>query len=188
MTKSAILAPAALLVIDVQNGVFNATPAPFEAAAVIDRINLLAARAREARVPVIFIQHDGRADENLVPGSPGWQLHDRLIVDPADHPVRKQTCDAFYETDLEPLLRAREIRSLVITGYATEFCVEATVRNAVSRNYRTYVVSDAHTTNDSPVLKAHLIRDQHNWAWPNSAAKWPITMVLAADLRFSPAA
>ena len=48
----------ALLVIDVQCGLFDDSPRPFEADAVIDRINALTAQARTAGVPVVFIQHE----------------------------------------------------------------------------------------------------------------------------------
>jgi nicotinamidase-related amidase len=52
---------AALLVVDVQAGLFNAQPSPFEGPQVIDKINLATAKARAAKVPVFFTQQDGEA-------------------------------------------------------------------------------------------------------------------------------
>jgi nicotinamidase-related amidase len=49
---------AAVLVIDVQRALFDAAPRPFEADAVVDRINVVTQRARESGVPMIFIQHE----------------------------------------------------------------------------------------------------------------------------------
>lgn len=49
---------SALLIIDVQRGLFDEQPRPFEADLVIERINALTAKARRANVPVVFIQHE----------------------------------------------------------------------------------------------------------------------------------
>jgi nicotinamidase-related amidase len=47
-----------LLIIDVQRGLFDHEPRPYEADAVVDRINILADRARHAGTPVVFVQHE----------------------------------------------------------------------------------------------------------------------------------
>ena len=63
---------AAVLVIDVQRGLFCTKPAPFEAEAVVARINAVMERARQAGAPVIFIQHDGEVGgEDVVPFTEG---------------------------------------------------------------------------------------------------------------------
>ncbi len=64
---------SALLVIDVQRGLCEGKYATFDADGVIRRINGVAAKARAAGVPVIFIQHDSQ-DGVLDLGSEGWQL------------------------------------------------------------------------------------------------------------------
>lgn len=68
---------SALLIIDVQKGLF--VPPPADADAVIERINQLSARARQSGVPVIFVQHQ-TADQELAHGSDGWQIEPRLQV------------------------------------------------------------------------------------------------------------
>lgn len=75
---------SALLVIDVQKGLF--TPPPADAEATIDRINTLSAAARQAGVPVIFIQHQTQHDE-LAHGSDAWQLDPGLQLKAGDHRV-----------------------------------------------------------------------------------------------------
>jgi nicotinamidase-related amidase len=52
-------------------------------------------------------------------------------------------------------------------GYATDFCVDTTVRSAASRDYGVIVVSDCHTTKDRPVLDAERIKAHHEWMWEN---------------------
>lgn len=175
----------AVLVIDVHAGLFRGEPAAFEAEAVIARINEVAAKARKAGAPVFVIQHDGEpGSDYLAPFTEGWKLHPELVVRSGDLIIRKTTCDAFYGTSLESELRARGITTLVLMGYATEFCVDSTLRNAVSKDFGIIVVADAHTTCDNPVLKAHLVRQHHNWAWANSISRRGVTVLKASKLRF----
>lgn len=174
----------ALLIIDAQRALFQSTPPPWKGTEVISRINKCAAVARAASALVILVQHDGTEAEGVAPGSEGWGFHPELKTVTTDLIVRKTTCDAFYETSLESELRRRGIRHLIITGYATEFCIEATVRSAVSRDYIVTVVSDAHTTHDSEVLKAEAIIRHHNHTWPACTSKRPIQMRRADELAF----
>src|SRR5690606_33088636 len=90
----------ALVVIDVQRGLFE--PAPADADAMIERINGLSAKARDAGMPVIFVQHERAGD--LEAESPGWALHPALRVVEGDHRIRKTTPDSFLRTGLDEVL------------------------------------------------------------------------------------
>jgi nicotinamidase-related amidase len=176
---------AALLVIDVQAGLFSANPAPFEATEVIQRINSVMAKARSAGVRSFFVQHDGSLEDRLVPFSESWRLHGDLQKEPGDPVIRKTMGDAFYGTTLEQDLRSSEIRSVVLMGYATEFCIDATLRAAVSREFEVFIISDAHTTNDAPMLNAWAIRHYFNWVWSETPSPRGIHLLPAAEVRFS---
>jgi len=124
----------ALLIIDVQRGLFNGRRRPFEADTVIDRINSLTARARTVGVPVIFIQHE-HPGSPLEFGTENWQLEQRLVISDRDAFVRKCTPDSFLRTNLGELLGKRQAEQLVICGYASEFCVDTTTRRAAALGY-----------------------------------------------------
>ncbi len=59
------------------------------------------------------------------------------------------------------------INKLYITGLATDFCVNATVMDALNHNYNIVIVNDAHTTADRPFLSAKQLIDYFNWLWIN---------------------
>ncbi|WP_020532159.1 cysteine hydrolase family protein [Flexithrix dorotheae] len=157
----------ALLVIDMQKGSFTDETPRFDSAGVVRRINALAQKFRAVDLPVIFIQHDGSKWNAFVPNTTEWELLDELDVNPTDLIMEKTANDAFYNSKLEVKLRELEIDNLVITGCATDFCVEATIQSALVKNYNITVVNNGHTTGDRPHLKAEQVIEQYNWMWQN---------------------
>ena len=155
----------ALIVIDVQAALFNPLPRPFEADAVLARINGLTARARAAGVPVVWVQHE-RDQHALAHGSPGWALADALRTAAEDHCVRKTTPDSFLRTGLADWLAARGLRHLVVCGYATEFCIDTSSRRAAGLGLAVTLAADAHTTHDKPHASGEQIRAHHNATLP----------------------
>jgi len=134
---------------------------------VVARINRLAARVRQRSGTVIFIQHCGGTGDDFEPETPGWALLPELHRDPADIAVRKTLNDPFAGTDLAARLQAIAPDRVLIAGWATDFCVDATVRSAVSNHYDVVVVTDAHTLNDRPHLDATSVIRHHHWVWSN---------------------
>lgn len=132
----------ALLVVDVQNDVVVAAHQRNE---VIANINSLVARARNEDVPVIWVQHD---DEDLVAESDGWQIVPDLEPRATEPKIRKQHGDSFEGTTLEAELADRGVGRLIITGAQTDACIRSTIHGAFARGYDTFLVSDAHTTED----------------------------------------
>jgi len=174
----------AVLVIDVQAVFFCSDPPPFEANEVIGRINSVTDKARAATVPVIFVRHEESSDADSRV-SLGWEFHPHLNVGERETVIRKKTGDAFHGTNLESILRSADIQSLLLMGYATDFCVDSTLRNAVSKDFEIFVVSDAHTTNDGPVLNASLIRRHFNWVWSDSPSNRGIHLLSSSRVEFS---
>lgn len=151
----------ALLIIDMQQGLCEGEGRAYASDEVIARINRVAARQRAIDAPVIFIQHESTAGY-LEHGTREWQLADGLELQPGDLRVRKKTPDAFLNTDLEALLRARGVEELVICGMHTEFCVDTTTRRALALGYPVTLVADAHTSAGNAVLSAPQVIAHHN--------------------------
>ncbi len=153
-----------LLIIDIQTASFT-TKEIFDSKGLIQRINILAAKVRNNGGKVIFIQHDGNADEGLLPFSKGWALLPSLKMDHSDITIRKTICDSFYQTELKATLDRLKVERLLITGWATDFCVDTTIRASVSHGYSVIVPSNCHSVGDRPHLKAEQVIEHHNWVW-----------------------
>src|ERR1700685_2943555 len=137
----------ALLVIDVQRGLFSGRRRPFDADAVVDRINSLTARARAKGAPVIFIQHE-HPGSPLEFGAENWQLEEHLLFTERDNLVRKSTPDSFLRTNLGELLAQWNTEQLVICGYASEYCLDTKNGRAAAPRYSVILVADACNTHD----------------------------------------
>jgi nicotinamidase-related amidase len=171
----------ALLVIDMQVGLFGPDTPRHDAEGVVDRINALARAVRERGGLVVFVQHDGPPGDPFEPGTAGWQILPALERRAGDVVVHKRACDAFYETDLSAVLDQHRAGPLIVTGCATDFCVDTTVRAAASRDYEVVVVEDGHTTADRPHVDAVSAIRHHNWLWRNLIHPRRAIRVLPAD-------
>lgn len=171
---------AALVIIDVQANLFE-EPRAYridEVAALLDR---KAAEARAAGVPVIFIQHEETGCE-WERGTSGWEFHPSLAPKPGDTVVAKTFCDSFRDTELAATLDRLGIDAIVIGGYASDFCVDTTVRAAASRGIPTKIIGEGHTTSDRPHLSAADVVRHHTWIWSRFDA--PVMVAAAEDIVF----
>jgi nicotinamidase-related amidase len=92
-----------------------------------------------------------------------------LIREQNDGAIFKTVGDSFQNTSLAEQLRQKDIDSVLLCGYASEFCVNATARRAELLSLGTTVVSDLHTTHDKPHLTADKIVEHQNFVWANSS-------------------
>ncbi|MGW5064614.1 cysteine hydrolase family protein [Streptomyces cyaneofuscatus] len=134
----------ALLVIDMQNALVAIA---HQGAGTVARIAALQERARAAGVPVVTVQHQ---DDELEPGTEGWRIAPALAPAPGEPVVPKSSPDSFLDTGLDATLRDMGVTEVVVTGFATEICVESTARRALSLRYDVVLVADAHTTSLRP--------------------------------------
>jgi nicotinamidase-related amidase len=92
--------------------------------------------------PSLRIGDPGPKGRILIRGEYGHDIIDELAPADGELVLDKPGKGAFYATDLERVLRAGEIRSLIVTGVTTEVCVHTTVREANDRGYECLVLSD----------------------------------------------
>ena len=83
---------------------------------------------------------------------------DEIYPEPGDPIVDKFGYGAFHNTNLDDLLKARHVESVLVTGTVTQICVEETARESMKRGYRTTIVSDA-VSSYMPDLHAAVLKN-----------------------------
>lgn len=169
------MSKAALLIIDVQNCMFNPVEPVYQSETLLAHLQSLIDRARASNTPVIYVQHNGPAGAPHAPSEPGWAIHPAIAPQPGETIVQKTMPDSFYQTTLKTELSARGIEQLVIAGIQTDYCVDTTCRRAVSEGYAVTLVSDAHSTWGDSGLSAEQIIAHHNAVLGNWFAKLATT-------------
>ena len=159
-------ARAALLVVDMEND-FVAEGAPLDtpaARAMVPRLREALDACRTAGIRVVYTAHEHRRDGSdlglfsftppiasgraLVSGTPGVEIYPDVAPLPGEHIVRKHRFSGFFATDLDLLLRAWGMDTVIIAGATTENCCFSTARDALFRDYKVVFLSDATATFD----------------------------------------
>lgn len=172
---------AALLIIDMQVGLFHGPEKPHDGERVLANIRQLIAKARQHDVPVFAVRHTGPEGSPIAAGSPFWQLLPalELIVD-VDHLFDKSRPNAFHNTDLAQQLTRQNIKDLYLVGMKTQFCIDSTCRAAADLGFKPLLVADAHTCMDTAALPAQAIIDHHNATLGGAFAR----LINSADVTF----
>lgn len=149
----------AVLIMDYQNDIVAILPEK-EQGPLLERAAAILKEARRAGMPVVYIVvrfRDGYPEINprnklfgslkesgrLREGTPGAEVNAKIAPQPGDIVVTKRRVGAFSTTDLETVLRAKNIDTLVMFGISTSGVVLSTVRWAADMDYRMVVVADA---------------------------------------------
>jgi nicotinamidase-related amidase len=132
----------ALLIIDVQKGLFAKKIPIYRAEVMLLNICQLAGEAHQEGAPVIYVQH---TNSTMPENTDGWQLHPHLQPLESDLFIHKQRGSAFEKTQLHDILSSLGIHELVITGLVSHGCVMAACLDGVKLGYRVILVSDGHS-------------------------------------------
>jgi nicotinamidase-related amidase len=170
-----------ILVVDMQAGLMEGAP-KHDLRGVIDRINRLTAMVRGRSGKVVWIRHCGKPGDGFEPRTAGWAFLPELVRRDEDLVIEKTLNDPFAGTPLKETLDQLTPDRVLITGWATDFCVDATVRSAVSNGYHAVAVADGHTLSDRPHLDAASVIRHHNWVWSGLITNRSIAVMTTTQL------
>jgi nicotinamidase-related amidase len=155
----------ALLVMDVQAGIVAMLP---DAAAILNNVAKAIAKAREQKIPVIYVVVGFRQGApEISPNNKTFaaskerfasvnmtefmKVHEDLKPPADEVVVTKRRVSAFAGSDLEVILRAYGVQHLVLTGIATSGVVLSTLREAADKDYGLTVLADCCADSDEEV-------------------------------------
>lgn len=162
-------ARSAVVVVDMQKVFCEPDGALYvkHTASIIEPIQTLTEAARSAGLPVVYLRHivrgDGsdtgrmrdlypNVDQILARSEPDVEVIDALKPHPGDIVIDKLFYSGFHNTDLDTVLRARDVDTIIVCGTVTNVCCETTIRDGVHREYKVIALSDANAAMDYPDL------------------------------------
>ncbi|HJY64083.1 MAG TPA: isochorismatase family cysteine hydrolase [Ignavibacteria bacterium] len=169
---------SALLVIDMQNFFLDPKSPAFTCGglAVLLNVKKLINAFREKKLPVIYtrhVHHPGGIDAGImkwwwdgmcIEGTTESEIHPDIAPMPDEKIIDKHRYSAFYNTDLETILRCLKIEDIVISGVMTNMCCESTARDAYYRDYRVFFPADATGTINEVMHFASLLNLGYGFA------------------------
>lgn len=177
---------SALLVMDVQRAIVDIVGGD---SGYLSRLRRAIDGARAANMPVIYVVIALRPDfpevgtRNralnaiaraglFVEGAPDTEIHPEIAPRPGDVVVTKRRASAFSGSDLDVVLRARGIDSLVLTGIATSAVVLSTLCQANDLDFGLTVLSDVCLDTDPEVHRVLIERLFPQWADVATVDEW----------------
>lgn len=152
----------ALLVLDMQVGLVHGPQKPWRCEALLETVNTLMDKARDAGAPIFLARHIGPVGSAIEPGSPLTMVVSELKLLGGETVFDKRRPSAFAMTDLADNLRACGATGVVITGLKTQYCVDSTCRAARDLGFDAVLVADGHSCSDTSVMNAWDIVAHHN--------------------------
>lgn len=174
---------AALLVIDMQRFFLDPLSPTFTCGglAILPNVQRLVSAFRNAGSPVIYTRHVHHPDGldagimkwwwkgMCLEGSPESEVHRDIAPLPTEKVISKHRYSAFYDTDLETILRCLKVEDLVITGTMTNMCCESTARDAYYRDYRVFFPADGTGSINEEMHVASLLNLSYGFAFVTTA-------------------
>ena len=126
---------------------------------IFQNLHLLTKKAREQKIPIIHVKVGFSSDYKELPinsplfgkakefealklGTWATEFHEKVDIKKNDIVIIKHRVSAFYQTQLEEILIANNIDSILIAGVATDLAVASTVREAHDRDYNITIIAD----------------------------------------------
>jgi len=176
----------ALLVMDVQNGIVGMLP---DHEAYIPRVKGAIQSAREQGIPVIYVvvgfrkgypelDPNSRTLSNLkargvsLDSQEAYTVHGAIAPMHGEVIVTKKRVSAFTGSDLEVVLRANDIRHIVLTGVSTSGVVLSTLREAADKDFRITVLADCCADRDEEVHRVLTTKVFRTQAEVMDAEEW----------------
>ncbi|MGH4119530.1 cysteine hydrolase family protein [Clostridium sp.] len=143
------MSKVALLVIDMQKDCKEATSSTASFEKAVEYINEISQYFRKKNYPIVIIQ-------DLEAGGPetdGFKCVEELVVSDNDFFVHKTYSNAFWETELDTILKREGVDCIVISGFAVEHCVLFTYNGSIERGYNTFLLQNGVAGFDEDEIK-----------------------------------
>lgn len=151
--RPARLTESALVMIDCQNTYRHGVMQLTGVEAAIQEARKLLEMARDNKVPVFHIRHDGGAGSPYDINAEIGAISDEVAPIDGEPVITKKFPNSFVQTELDEQLKAVGVKNLVLAGFMTHMCVNSTAHGGFNLGYVPTVVASATATR--PLLSAN---------------------------------
>ena len=168
---------SAMIVIDMEKGFTDSQSAHCirTAMATVPACSKAMALAREKGIPVFLVNRIYRADGSdveatrydswvaggkaMTPGSTGplsWEMPAGMEPQPGDYTITKPRWSAFFQTELDLILRRLRVETVILIGTTTPNCVRTTCYDAVSLDYNVIILPECTSSQTEEIQRVNL--------------------------------
>jgi len=155
--EAAPLAESALIMVDCQNTYRQGLMQLEGVEAALQQARAVLERARDLKVPVVHIQHDGGIGSPYDVTAEIGAIADVVAPISGERLVVKNYPNAFIKTDLDEILKAEGIKNIVLVGFMTHMCINSTAHGGFNLGYTPSVVASATATRALPGADGNLV-------------------------------
>lgn len=150
-----------LLVVDMQKALVEAHP--YQEREMIERVKGLIACCREKEIEVVYVRHDDGEGSELTRGMDGWQIDHQIAPLESEIIFDKKYNSAFVKTGLKDYLNQKEVKTIILVGMQTEYCIDATCKSAFEHGYKVIIPENTNTTFDNEYLTGEKLFEFYNY-------------------------
>lgn len=159
--KPAVLDRSAVVIVDAQREYLDGSVPLCGIAEAIVEIQKLLARARAHSLPIFHVVHHTQPGAPIFdPESPMADIIDAVKPTDKERVIKKHLPSAFVNTDLDNYLKETGRKELIVAGFMTHMCINATTRSAVDLGFAPTVIASACATRDLPAPDGSVIPAQ----------------------------
>ena len=149
----------AIVMIDFQNEyVDGAMPLGDAGSKATANARLLLDKARKEAIPIFHIAHHGQDNDKVFdPLSSKVDIVDSLQPLDGEKTIVKMHPNAFYDTELQALIKSAGKQQIIFAGFMSHMCVSSSVRAAFDLGFESFVCHDACATRDLPSVNGQTI-------------------------------
>ena len=139
-----------LLVVDTQKLITNSNLYHFDV--FENAVKTLIAAARENNVEVIYVRHDDGNGTELTRGTEGFEIYAGFEPKQGEKIFDKTVNSSFKDTGLLEYLKEKDVRTVVVVGLQTDYCIDATIKCGFEHGFKMIVPENANSTFDNAFM------------------------------------
>lgn len=169
-----------LIVVDIQEGLIDEEL--YNCDLFLKKVKEILHQARKNGIEVMYFKHDDGEGSGFSIGDLAFEIYHKVAPKESEKVYIKTVNSCFGNKEFDEYLAKENDKELMIIGLQTEYCIDATIKQAFSKGYKVYIPKGTNSTFDNEYMAAKTAtKYYYDWIWKDRFAKC-ITMKEAIEL------